>query len=429
MTNPIKAIQHKARRPGVALVGVMLLIGLSNVNAESMECPEHGEVREITGTLSSYKFVQGEKQLQRRFDQSSLASLSESERCLSRAASWAGGFPVLVVDKPTGHDSEVEVIQQVAPDMANSKALIERLVELDAGYVRPNEQADPQAYEYHQQFPARAKREAIEGTAYQINFDHRSTAIPQRDHCLMVRDTSDFAEYVMGRTSQVGQGLNGELREWVDDYANAAEFWHEVGHCRFHGDRTGLSADVESLDVMDAGQGRAQQSLACDVSADEAAEDSERHRQSEQSISSDDRRLLVTLTEESAADTYAMQRIRQLHDQRLPGCRSGAINNELHQLRLAMAMQWPRAQYMGWLLPTIANEPANVAAQVASDAWTALERLAANKGRSDGGQFRQHSTAVSMPTPTLPPDEQRVQQWESWLEGELRRIVTMDNDD
>lgn len=416
------------------------------------QCRGHTAVTRFGGTsqgvTSMSVMATGVQVLERYGMADRLARLKTGEACLSIIASEAASLPVIVVDRiaETGGDNAVSDAMRylVKP---GQKEFEKRLRELDVGYSNAG---DPIASTSQTPFPQKRINAQIRATALSGYAQPRSFSQGFPGHCLVGLDTRAFDAYLNGLDRKLVAMMPESDQRWLSEHGSRVEFWHEVGHCRWHSITARSQQDIEQEPILE-GAG-ATRTGACSVAASDAQGNGapssalganekgmvRRLLEGEQGnaraqttpgagtarnpmaiAAGPDQRIIRSITHEAMADAYAMSALNARFQTPIEGCSWKRELDPWARFRLISSVHGPRPGYMSWLVTYLSGQPPEVQRQVIADAWKGVRDVAFGEfsGIARPGQLAGTTKPGSryIAVPTNKPDAARAKRWQNWI--------------
>lgn len=383
-------------------------------------CNANPEVQKLTGSLTTDDIAATFKAFSRSGLNDRLNKLTTYELCLSAAASSEANSVVIVVDRSPESLPTVRTQTMIPgfPSIGVQKGLEAKLRELDVGYwdssdtngSKPSGPVDREN-RLHQQT----------GFAQQVNFRSRSYSASFQGYCLINHEPAPLwthSSYTFA--PELLKALNDSDRQWLADYGDAMEFWHEVAHCaspltpefREAPATDGLSIVGTALEKT----GTQSCSAATSQSADQyglTEEDLEPFGQ--------DAAILYRIGTEVFADQYALSQLARRFGIGLPGCRSDepVIFTPWTKFRVMNSVYNPDLNYLTWLEPWLKGLPLPTQAKGLSEAWEALQDVAYERYPDISRPLSNRKAIYGDDDwfrPSQEPDSIRKSQWATWIQ-------------
>lgn len=380
-------------------------------------CNANNEVTKRIGRLTSEEVLEAEAVLSKGSAGEKLGQLNLVEACLTVVATAAAQTPTFVVERSALQEPTLAV--PGLPQLSTQQSIEQKLQKLDAGYWAPSgKAADPLWESSPRQFKA-LSRTAI---AMEVYSRDRSYSASYQDHCVIIHDPKPLADYLSYTLApELRDSLSIDDQEWLGQYGDAMEFWHEVGHCEYP-----LAAN-EKWQVQSDGLMRMHEALA-GTGADSCGATSEPDEYGLTARELEpyylDGAILIRLGDEAFADLYAKRKITERFGLQQPGCTGKPDDNSAWgQYRIAMSIFNPDMHYMTWLAPWIRGLPLPVQAQTMADAWDAVEEVAFEHYPHIQRPSMRRKMAESREKwlkPSQAPDAHRQDRWVEWLKQRLR---------
>jgi hypothetical protein len=390
-----------------------------------------------------------------------LSKLSANEACLSIAASASMGRPVVSLVQSIDASIGIhEGIVQTNPRQAQSMTLAHRLDDLRLDLYSQQLLASEAYQSWHKADPDMALSILNQGIAQASQTQSRSYAVHNAEAttCLVVVQPKPILDdFLTLAAPTLTQALSGTDRQWLTQYADATEFWHEVGHCEVFektGESQGQSASsVNGPAASSCGAVQDNRSLLTQLAGNQALLEGEAASQTENKseVSQDtseladndaffepgyqptaeqnavfgqvkDNRILIEMSYEALMDRNGMNVVAHRFGIPESGCSpTKTPNHPWTKLRTLWSIGDPDIRYLTWLTPWLEGLDGDTQRQVMADAWRGLLNA---KKRVSGKVFYQDWLLTRMAeqrqnnnlyTPDLVADAERSDRWEAWL--------------
>ncbi|MGX1201078.1 hypothetical protein ACSSVV_001546 [Marinobacter sp. MBR-105] len=386
-------------------------------------CNASSRVQKIIGPLPSGAIDKALEAYQKAGLGDRLRQLTPFEVCTSLAATSEAEVPVFVIDRSPESLPREPVGMPVPglPELPVQKAIEKKLRNLNLGYQRLASE-DPSA---GLDIRTQLQNQSVEQTSFalQVNTRKRSFSAHYDDYCLISHDDEPLATYSRYTIDPaLLDGLKPGEWEWLEQYGDAMEFWHEVAHCEYP--LRPLPAKPESEDGLVGMEDALKETGTQTCNASSAPGNVYGLTESDLDPFILDGVILYRVGLEAYADYYGMGQLVKRFGVGSPGCRGdGTVElTPWLKYRLVLSVYNPDLNYMTWLEPFLRGYPLPTQAASLADAWDAINRIAFGKyaGISRPRITQQVIYGDSdLYSPSQAPDTIRSAQWQAWIEDNI----------